>query len=138
MSAVVFARVRPLITLHAGVPESDVAGGAGRRPRPLSSRPPLRMSPLQPVERNFAFVVNAEVPAAWIVAAAKAADPALISDVQVFDVFAGESLGPGRKSLAIAVTIQPTERTRIEADLEALSTRIAQFVESATGGTVRA
>ncbi len=108
-----------------------------RKPRPLGSRPPLRISPFQPVERDFAFVVDAEVPAAGIVAAAKAADPALIADVQVFDVFAGESLGAGRKSLAIAVTIQPTERTLTETDLEALTTRIARSVESATGGTLR-
>lgn len=109
-----------------------------RKARPLGSRPPLRLSPLQPVERDFAFVVGEDVPAARVVAAARGADPALIAAVQVFDVFAGESLGAGRKSLAITVTIQPTERTLTEADLEALSSRIAQSVETATGGILRA
>jgi phenylalanyl-tRNA synthetase beta chain len=109
-----------------------------RKARPIGSRPPLRLSPFQPVERDFAFVMDEHVPAARAIEAARGADPALIADVRVFDVFAGESLGAGRKSLAITVTIQPTERTLTEPDLEALSTRISQRVEAATGGTLRA
>lgn len=108
-----------------------------RRAQASATRPPLRLSPFQPVERDFAFVVNEDVPAARVVAAARKADPSLIVDVRVFDVFAGESLGAGSKSLAIAVTIQPTERTLTDADLEAISARIAQSVEAATGGVLR-
>jgi phenylalanyl-tRNA synthetase beta chain len=106
--------------------------------RPTGARPPLRLSPFQPVERDFAFVMDEDVPAARVVEAARAADPALIADVRVFDVFAGASLGPGRKSLAISVTIQPTERTLTEADFEAVSSRITERVEQATGGALRA
>jgi phenylalanyl-tRNA synthetase beta chain len=73
-----------------------------------------------------------------VVEAARAADPALITDVRVFDVFVGASLGAGKKSLAISVTIQPTERTLTEADFEAVSSRIAKRVEQATGGVLRA
>ena len=109
-----------------------------RKPRPIGTRPPLRLSPFQPVERDFAFVMDEDVPAARAVEAARSADPALIADVRVFDVFVGESLGAGRKSLAITVTIQPTERTLTEADLEAVSARISQSIETATGGTLRA
>lgn len=109
-----------------------------RKTRPIGSRPPLRLSPFQPVERDFAFVMDDDVPAARAIEAAKGADPALIADVRVFDLFVGESLGAGRKSLAINVTIQPTQATLTEADLEALSTRISQRVEAATGGTLRA
>jgi phenylalanyl-tRNA synthetase beta chain len=108
-----------------------------RKTRSIGSRPPLRLSPFQPVERDFAFVMDDDVPAARAIEAAKGADPALIADVRVFDLFVGESLGAGRKSLAIMVMIQPTERTLTEADLEALSTRISQRVEAATGGTLR-
>lgn len=109
-----------------------------RKPRSTSARPPLRLSPFQPVERDFAFVLNEDVPAARVIEAAKAADPTLITDVRVFDVFAGASLASGKKSLAISVTIQPTERTLTEADLEAVSMRIAERVEQATGGVLRA
>jgi phenylalanyl-tRNA synthetase beta chain len=109
-----------------------------RKPRPLGSRPPLRLSSFQPVERDFAFVMGEDVPAARVVKAARAADPDLIADVRVFDVFAGASLGPGRKSLAISVTIQPMERTLTEADFEAVSLRIVERVEQASGGVLRA
>jgi phenylalanyl-tRNA synthetase beta chain len=109
-----------------------------RKPRSTSTRPPLRLSSFQPVERDFAFVMDEDVPAARVVEAARAADPALITDVRVFDVFAGASLGASKKSLAISVTIQPTERTLTEADFEAVSAHIAERVEQATGGVLRA
>jgi phenylalanyl-tRNA synthetase beta chain len=109
-----------------------------QKPRSTGARPPLHLSPFQPVERDFAFVMDEDVPAARVVEAARTADPALITDVRVFDVFAGASLGFGKKSLAISVTIQPTERTLKDADLEAVSSRIAKRVEQATGGVLRA
>ena len=108
-----------------------------RKPRPIGARPPLRLSSFQPVERDFAFVMDEDVPAACVVEAARTADPALIADVRVFDVFAGAGLGSGRKSLAITVIIQPTERTLTDADFEAVSSRIAERVEQATGGVLR-
>ena len=66
------------------------------------------MSALQPVERDFAFVVDQAVAADAIARAARAVDRALVSDVRVFDVFAGGSLGDGKKSVAIiAQELQP-------------------------------
>jgi phenylalanyl-tRNA synthetase beta chain len=124
----VFGEIHPRVLreMEMGGPlaafEVFLDAAPARKPRPGSARPPLRLSPFQPVERDFAFVV----------------DPALIADVRVFDVFAGASLGSGRKSLAITVIIQPTERTLTEADFEAVSSRIAERVEQATGGVLRA
>ncbi|HXL69900.1 MAG TPA: phenylalanine--tRNA ligase subunit beta, partial [Rhizomicrobium sp.] len=60
-------------------------------------------SPFQAIERDFAFVVDAKVPAGEIVKAAKMADRALIESVAVFDVYEGKNLGEGKKSIAIAV-----------------------------------
>ena len=79
-----------------------------------TTRPPLQASDLQPVERDFAFVLDARVEAEAVLKAARAADKALIEAVTVFDVFAGPKaeaqMGAGKKSMAIAVRLQPTER----------------------------
>jgi phenylalanyl-tRNA synthetase beta chain len=106
-----------------------------------ATRPPLAVSDLQAVERDFAFVLDAGVEAEAVLRAARGADKALIADVAVFDVFAGPraeaQMGAGRKSLAIAVRLQPTVTTLTEAEIEAVSARVVAAVERATGGSLR-
>lgn len=106
-----------------------------------ATRPALAVSDLQAVERDFAFVLDARVEAEAVLRAARGADKALIAEVSVFDVFAGPKaeaqMGPGRKSLAIAVRLQPTVATLTEADIEAVSARVVAAVEKATGGSLR-
>ena len=103
--------------------------GAGRRP--------LKASDLQAVERDFAFVVGAEVAAAQVAAAAAGADKALIEAVEVFDHFSDASLGDGMKSVAITVRMRPQTATLTDADIEAASAKIVEKVQKATGGTLR-
>ena len=107
-----------------------------------AGRPALDASDLQAVERDFAFVVDARVEAAALLAAARSADKRLISSVEAFDVFDGPQaeaqLGPGRKSLAVSVRLQPTERTLTEAEIEAVSQRVIDAVGEAVGGVLRA
>jgi phenylalanyl-tRNA synthetase beta chain len=98
----------------------------------------LRLSALQPVERDFAFVLDQNVAAADVLRAAKSADSKLVSEVRVFDVFAGGSLETGKKSLAINVVLQPTEQTLTDSDIENVANAIVARVEKATGGTLRA
>ncbi len=102
-----------------------------------AARAPFVATDLQAVERDFAFVVDAEVEALTLVNAAAGADKALISDVRVFDEFIGGSLGEGKKSLAVTVRLQPTEATLKDADIEAVSAKIVEKVTKATGGTLR-
>jgi phenylalanyl-tRNA synthetase beta chain len=102
-----------------------------------ATRAALRASDLLPVTRDFAFVVDDEVEAQALVKAAKGADKTLISEVSVFDVFADEALGAGKKSLAIEVTLQPHKKTLTDEDLGRLSARIIAEVEKATGGVLR-
>ncbi|MDU8911728.1 phenylalanine--tRNA ligase subunit beta [Aestuariicoccus sp. MJ-SS9] len=102
-----------------------------------ATRPALEMSDLQAVERDFAFVVDADVQALDLVNAAAGADKTLIADVRVFDEFVGGSLGEGRKSLAITVRMQPRDKTLKEADIEAVAAKIVEKVGKATGGTLR-
>ncbi|CAN5564411.1 phenylalanine--tRNA ligase subunit beta [soil metagenome] len=102
-----------------------------------ATRAALKASDLMALTRDFAFVVDDKVEAAALVKAAKSADKALISDVAVFDAFAGGNLGEGRKSLAIEVTLSPRDRTLTDQDIEAVSAKIVAQVEKATGGTLR-
>ena len=102
-----------------------------------ATRPALVLNDLQAVERDFAFVVDAQVAALDLMNAAAGADKALISDVRLFDEFIGGSLGEDKKSLAITVRLQPTDSTLKEADIEAVGKKIIEKVEKATGGTLR-
>ncbi|MBO9473013.1 phenylalanine--tRNA ligase subunit beta [Shimia sp. R10_1] len=102
-----------------------------------ASKGAVTMSDLQAVERDFAFVVDADVEALTLVNAAAGADKALIENVRVFDEFIGGALGEGKKSLAITVRLQPTDKTLKEADIEAVATKIVEKVSKATGGTLR-
>ncbi len=106
-----------------------------------ATRPALAASDLQPVERDFAFVVDARVEALALLNAAQGADKALIESVRVFDEFSGEKaeaqMGAGKKSLAISVRLQPVEKTLTEAEIEAVAARIVEKVGKATGGVLR-
>jgi len=82
-------------------------------------------------------VVDDSVEALALVNAAAGADKALIADVRVFDQFSGNSLGEGKKSLAITVRLQPTQATLKEAEIEAICARIVEKVGKATGGILR-
>ncbi len=101
-------------------------------------RPALKLATLQPVERDFAFVVDEAVAADAILRAAKSADKALIAGASVFDVYRGKGVADGRKSVAIAVRLQPVERTLTDEDLEAVATKIVAAVAKATGASLRA
>ncbi len=106
--------------------------------RKSSAKPPLDMTDLHPVRRDFAFVLGTDVLAGDVLRAAQGADKALISNVSVFDIFEGPSLGEGRKSLAIEVTLQPREKTLTDEQIDAVSSRIIAEVKKATGGDIRA
>ncbi|WP_323803291.1 phenylalanine--tRNA ligase subunit beta [Sulfitobacter litoralis] len=102
-----------------------------------STRPALNVSALQAVERDFAFVVDADVDALTLVNAAMGADKALIDDVRVFDEFIGGALGEGKKSLALTVRMQPSDKTLKDADIEAVSAKVIDKVTKASGGVLR-
>jgi phenylalanyl-tRNA synthetase beta chain len=101
------------------------------------ARPKLVLSPFQPVERDFAFLVDASVEAEKLVRAARNADKALITAARVFDVYAGKGVPEGQKSLAIAVTLQPMERTLTDAEIEAVCNKIVAQVTKVTGAVLR-
>ena len=105
--------------------------------RATKARPRLVLSAFQPVERDFAFMVDAGVEAEKLVRAARNADKTLIAAARVFDVYAGKGVPEGKKSLAVTVTLQPMERTLTDAEIEAVSNKIVAAVVKATGATLR-
>jgi phenylalanyl-tRNA synthetase beta chain len=88
------------------------------------AKPLFQPSPYQAIERDFAFVVDAKLAAGEIVKAVKMADRALIDAVTVFDVYEGKGVTEGKKSVAIAVRIQPKDATLTEVEIEALAQKI--------------
>ena len=105
--------------------------------RKTLAKPALEAADLLPVRRDFAFVLDAAVPAADVVRAAMGADKKLIAGVNVFDLFEGQALGSGKKSLALEVTLQPREKTLTDPEIEAVAQRIVAEVKKATGGQIR-
>jgi len=102
------------------------------------AKPVLELSAFQPVTRDFAFVVDRALRAADIVRAAQNVDRKLISGVSVFDVYEGQGIEAGKKSVAIAVTIQPRDKTMTDQEIDALGAKIVAEVSKRTGGVLRA
>jgi len=91
----------------------------------------------QPLRRDFAFLVDETVPAENLLRAARNADKALVTDVQLFDRYAGDKLPAGKVGLALQVTLQPREATLTDAEIEAAGQKIVAAVTKATGATLR-
>ena len=137
-----FGEVHPLMLKTMGIAGSVAAfevflGALPPAKRKGLAKAPLLALDLLPVRRDFAFVLDAKVPAADVVRAATAADKTLIADVSVFDLFEGKSLGEGKKSLALEVTLQPRDKTLTDAEIEVIAARIIAEVKKATGGEIR-
>ena len=92
----------------------------------------------QPVKRDFAFLVDEGVAAEALLRAARGAERILITDVALFDRYAGDKLPEGKVSLALQVTIQPREATLTDPQIEAVADKIVAAVSKATGAVLRA
>jgi phenylalanyl-tRNA synthetase beta chain len=105
--------------------------------RPTKMKPKLELSAFQPVTRDFAFVVDGKVKADDLLKVARGIDRALVSDVTLFDVYDGKGMEPGTKSLGIAVTLQPKDKTLTDAEIEALSQKLVAEAAKKTGAVLR-
>jgi phenylalanyl-tRNA synthetase beta chain len=91
-----------------------------------------------PVRQDLAFTVTEDVTAAQLVSAAnEAAGPAL-REMRAFDVYRGEQVGPGRKSIAFSVAFQSPERTLTDEDAAELRNRIVKALAERFGAQLRA
>ena len=138
-----FGEIRPRV-LRAMDIKGPIVGFeilAENLPKPKASkgaaRAILTLSSFQAVERDFAFVVDTAVTADKVMAAARGVDKTLITDVRLFDVFEGGNLGEDKKSVAINVVMQPTDKTLTDAEIDDVAGRIVEKVSASTGGTLR-
>ena len=105
--------------------------------KPTRAKPALELSPFQPVTRDFAFVVDRAVKAGDLVRAAQNVDRKLIAGVTVFDLYQGPGVAQGKKSIAIAVTLQPRDKTMTDEEIDAMGQKIVAEVGKRTGGVLR-
>ncbi len=97
----------------------------------------LKMSNLMPLTRDFAFVADKSVEAGKLLSTIQNVDKEKITNVALFDVYEGDKLPEGKKSLAVQVTIWPTEKTMTDKEIEILCTQIVNMVKKSTGAELR-
>jgi phenylalanyl-tRNA synthetase beta chain len=105
--------------------------------RPTKVKTKLALHAIQPVERDFAFVVGNHVHAGDVIKAVQNAERKLITQTRLFDVYQGANVPEGHKSLAVSVTLQPVDKTLTEAEIEAVSAKIMSDVSQKTGAVLR-
>jgi phenylalanyl-tRNA synthetase beta chain len=96
---------------------------AGKGPVSFA-RPSFRPPALQSVSRDFAFLVPEDVAAGDLLKAVQGSDKANIVSARVFDLFTGEGVPEGKKSLAIEVTLQPSEASFKDAEIKAIADKV--------------
>lgn len=142
----VFGELHPKVLAMMGVKGPAMALTLFAEEIPMSrakttSRGAQDISDLQAVERDFAFVVDADVEAINLANAAAGADKKMIESVSIFDEFSGEiaekQMGEGKKSIALSVRLQPRDKTLTEQEIEAVGIKIVEKVAKATGGVLR-
>ena len=97
----------------------------------------FNVSDFQKSERDFAFIVSKDIKAQDLINAVSSVDQKLISNIKVFDVYEGENIPENQKSIAISVTIQSSEKTLNDNDLENINNSIIKTVENKTGAKIR-
>ncbi len=102
-----------------------------------TARPLAQFSPFQQVGRDFAFILNQDITAEQLLRAVKGAGKPLVTAATVFDVYQGKGIADGAKSMAVAVTLQPTKATLTEDEIEAVSSAIIAAVEKHCDGQLR-
>ncbi|MGG6428604.1 phenylalanine--tRNA ligase subunit beta [Acetobacter ghanensis] len=95
------------------------------------------LSAFQPVRRDFAFVIAQDIPVESVLRAVRGADRQLVADVSLFDIYTGQHVAEGTRSVGVEVTLQPTDKSLTDAELEAVSERIVAAVSKATGAVLR-
>ena len=101
------------------------------------TKPQFVVSDYQRVVRDFAFVIDEKYSSGEIISLVGKIDKELIKDVKVFDVYQGDNISPGKKSIAFNVTLEPKDKTLSEKDIDQISKKIASTVQEKTGATLR-
>lgn len=136
-----FGEIHPAVLESMGVKGPVAAFEAFLNNAPVtkkrgSAKTLLVLSPFQPVNRDFAFLVDDAVDAENIIRAARSADK-MIDTIDVFDIYKGKGVEDGKKSIAINVTIQPKDKTLSDAEIDGIAKKIVEAVASKCGASLR-
>ena len=96
----------------------------------------LEVSDFQRVKRDFAFILDKNIKAGDILKSISKIDKNLISDINIFDLYQGDKIEEGKKSIAFSVILSPKDKTLENAEIEVLSDKIINSVQS-FGGILR-
>ena len=103
----------------------------------IKTKAALELSSLMPLSRDFAFLVDVSVAAGDLVRPIQATDKTLITEVRVFDVYQGQGVPEGQKSVAVEVILQPRDKTLTDAEIDALSAKIVAAAGKTVGAKLR-
>ena len=109
----------PVVAIEIFLDAIPAKKGGGSFARPTYTPPAL-----QAITRDFAFLVPADLAAADLVRAVKGADKQAIVSARVFDVFAGQGVPEGKKSVAVEVVLQPGEKSFTDEEIKAISDKV--------------
>lgn len=124
------------LDLPIGIVAFEIFLDAVSDPKRRKKTPPA-LPPFQPLRRDFAFLADVTTPAEAVLRAAKAADRNLIANVALFDSYTGKGVPEGKISLALAVTLQPADKSLTDAEIEAVCGKIIADVSKKTGAVLR-
>jgi len=101
------------------------------------AKPQFIVSDYQKVVRDFAFVIDEKYSSGEIISLVKKIDKELIKTVKIFDVYQGDNIDDGKKSIAFNVTLEPKDKTLSDNDIDKISKKIISTVQKTTGATLR-
>jgi len=108
-----------------------------RRKKIREAKPTFVISDYQKVVRDFAFVIDEKYKSSEIINLVKKIDKDLINNIKIFDVYQGENIESGKKSIAFSVTLEPKDKTLDEKDIELISKKIISTIKETTNATLR-
>ena len=130
--------LHPRLVRHFELPQSPVLfeiDVASLMVRPLPAAHPVSKLPM--VRRDFAVVVDDSVPASELLGALEGANLPKVTAIRLFDVYKGAGLTDGKKSLAILVLMQDTERTLTDAEIDATVGALIDIITDKFGAALR-
>jgi len=139
-----FGEIHPLIIKRLDLRTDNVLGFeifldniSESRKKIRETKPQFIVSDYQKVVRDFAFVIDEKYSSGEIISLVQKIDKELIKTVKIFDVYQGDNIGDGKKSIAFNVMLEPKDKTLSDKDIDQISKKIISTVQESTGATLR-
>lgn len=130
--------LHPRLVKHFELPRAPIVFELDLAPMTARPMPVTRpVSKLPVVRRDLAVIVDEALPAEEVLAALHTAKPARVDDIRLFDVYRGAGIAAGKKSLAILVLMQDTERTLTDAEIDVTVAELLRILVDRFGATLR-